>query len=406
MFPVLAALRHRERSLGNCDLCQMNERPDAAAAAAGLRVLSFAPRINRIVAMNEWWFGAVHWMTSHVVAPFLALTHLAGVSGNPDDISAALLIAAIQVAVIGFVFRPLETLAPAEAWNDRRHTRIDRTYTLVMLLGLNPLFAYLVLMPLAHLFGAGAFDAGTSEAGGLTRWIPWFGHHPLVLFLTYYLVYDFVYYWMHRTQHAIPWWWALHSMHHSQRQMSCWTNDRGSYVDGFLQSIVLATVGLVVGVEPDQFSLLMFIGELAQNFSHTNVRLGFGRVFERVFVDPKFHRLHHMVVDPDRPRLHDCNYGQVFSIWDVLFGTALYGEPPRRTGVADPMVDIDNERGLISMQWGAFRRFWGALRTPAGWKPGDVAFGEDYVPMPTRHVDLHRFTDARDRAPAHGIPSN
>ncbi|MFI4969916.1 MAG: sterol desaturase family protein, partial [Lysobacterales bacterium] len=142
---------------------------------------------------------------------------------------------------------------------------------------------------------------------------------------------------------------------------------------------------------PDQFALLMFIGELAQNFSHTNVRFGFGRGFEKVFVDPRFHRLHHMIVDPERPHLHNCNYGQVFSIWDVVFGTALYGVAPRPTGVGDPMVDIDNQRGLVAMQWGAFRRFWGALWKAAGWTPGDVAFDADYTPVPSSHVDLYQF---------------
>lgn len=354
--------------------------------------------------MSELWSQCVAWLTAHVVSPFLVMVHLDGLAGDPNEISGAVLIAIAQVFVIACIFRPLESLLPAEKWADRRYTRIDRTYTLVMLLGLNPLFAYLVLTPLANWLGGGApvAAAGESDVSGLAHWVPWFQHHPLVLFFVYYLVYDFVYYWMHRTQHAIPWWWALHSMHHSQRQMSCWTNDRGSYVDGFLQSMVLATVAIVIGIDPEQFALLLFIAELVQNFSHANVRFGFGRVFERIFVDPKFHRLHHMIVDPDRPRLHDCNYGQVLSIWDVLFGTALYGEPPRPTGVGDPMVDADNERGFVGMQWGAFRRFWGALWTPAGWKLGDVAFDENYKPIPTSHIDLHQFDHTR---PAESTPS-
>ncbi|MEO5558800.1 MAG: sterol desaturase family protein [Dokdonella sp.] len=349
--------------------------------------------------MPAFWSFLVDSLTHHAVTPFLSLMHLNGLAGDPREISAALLIACAQVCVIGFIFRPLERLAPAEKWSERSLTRIDRTYTLVMLLGLNPLFAYLVLTPLANAFG-GAADAGPEAASGLAHWLPWFDQHPLSLFLVYYVIYDFAYYWMHRTQHAIPWWWALHSMHHSQRQMSCWTNDRGSYVDGFLQSMVLATVGLFIGVQPEQFALLMFIGELAQNFSHTNVRFGFGRLFEKVFVDPKFHRLHHMRVDPERPTLHDCNYGQVLSVWDVVFGTALYGEPPRETGVGDPTVDADNGRGLVAMQWGAFRRFWGALWSRAGWKPGDVAFDENHKPIPTAHTDLHHF----DRATLATLP--
>jgi len=99
-----------------------------------------------------------------------------------------------------------------------------------------------------------------------------------------------------------------------------------------------------------------------------------------------------MLVDPDRPKLHNCNFGQVFSIWDILFGTALYGEPLRPTGVGDPMVDDDNNHGLLGLHWNATKRFWGAIRCPAGWKLGDVAFGPDYTPIPTAQLDLHTLT--------------
>ena len=342
--------------------------------------------------LSQWWADLVSWLSSHAVAPLLAALHLEGLSGNPDDIAAALLIAALQVGIIGLIFRPLETWFPAERWSDRRLTLVDRNYTLLMLLGIFPLFTYLVLTPFSHLFGG--VDSATSSTGSplaLTHWVPWFNQHPYLLFAVYYVVYDFVYYWMHRTQHAIPWWWALHSMHHSTRQMSCWTNDRGSLVDGFLQSMILATVGLAIGVDPDEFAWLMLIGELVQNLSHANVRLGFGRVLDRVFVAPKFHRLHHMLVDPDRPGLHNCNYGQVLSIWDVLFGTALYGEPLRPTGVGDPLVDADNNHGLIGLHWVALKRFWGAVRCIEGWRPGEVAFGEGYRPIPVSQLDLHVF---------------
>jgi hypothetical protein len=90
--------------------------------------------------------------------------------------------------------------------------------------------------------------------------------------------------------------------------MSCWTNDRGSLVDGFVQSMVLAGVGVVIGVAPTDFAWLVLLGELVQNFSHANVRIRFGPVGDRLLVSPTFHRLHHMVVDPDRPTLHRCGY--------------------------------------------------------------------------------------------------
>ncbi len=344
-------------------------------------------------AVLDAWAFLVDWLGGHAVAPLLRGFRLQVSAGDAREIADALLIGILQIAIIGLILRPLESWLPAERWNDRRLTHIDRKYTLLMLLGLNPLFAFLVIAPLVSLLGIGSGEMGGGDTSGLRHWLPWFDRHPMLLFAVYYVVYDFTYYWMHRVQHAIPWWWALHSLHHSQRQMSCWTNDRGSYLDGGLQSIVLACVGVLIGVDAAEFAWIMLLSELIQNLSHTNVRLGFGRVFEKVLVDPKFHRLHHMSVDPERPTLHRCNYGQVFSVWDVLFGTALYSEPLRQTGVGDPSVDVDNARGLIAMQIGALQRFWGAVRRIDGWKPGEVAFAPDGRPIPVNQLDLHAFRE-------------
>ena len=349
------------------------------------------------------WSTWVSWLSQHAVLPLLVTLHIDKLAGDPREISEAVLIAVLQVAIIACVFRPLETLAPAERWSDRKLTRVDRQYTLLMLLGIFPLFSYLVLTPFSNYFGGGG-DSGPDRSStdsllGITHWWPALAQHPLALFLIYYVIYDGVYYAMHRLQHALPWWWALHSMHHSQRQMSCWTNDRGSLVDGFLQSMVLATVGLLIGVAPAEFAWLMLLGELAQNYSHTNVRFGFGPLLERLFVDPRFHRLHHMVVDAQRPGLHNCNFGQVFSIWDVLCGTALYGEPVRPTGVGDPTVDADNQHGLVGLHWAALKRFWGAVRRIEGWKLGEVSFGEDYRPVPVSHAAPPAPTSAPAVAP-------
>jgi len=333
------------------------------------------------------------WLSVHVVTPAQQTLPIAG---NPNDIAEAVMITGLQIGIILLIFRPLESLAPAEKWTDRRFTKIDRLYTLIMLLGLFPLFSYLVLAPFSHMLGGGETVA-TESTFNIKHWVPWFDQHPIMLLVVYYIIYDFVYYWMHRAEHLIPWWWALHSMHHSQRQMSCWTNDRGSYLDGMIQSFILASVGVAMGIDIADFAWLTLASELVQNFSHTNVRIGFGRIFERVFVDPKFHRLHHMRIDPKRPNLHNCNFGQVFSVWDILFGTALYGEPTRKTAVEDPMIDADNECGLVAMQWHTLKRFWAAFSRVEGWKPGDVGFGPNYELISFSQLSPLRI-DADDQA--------
>jgi hypothetical protein len=102
-----------------------------------------------------------------------------------------------------------------------------------------------------------------------------------------------------------------------------------------------------------------------------------------------------MTRDQDRPSLHDCNYGQVLSIWDGLFRTALYGERPRDTGVTDPVVDADNDRSILAMQWFTLKRFWGAVTRPEGWRPGDVGFGPNYKPIPSRDMPYNQTVSAQ-----------
>jgi hypothetical protein len=80
------------------------------------------------------WSELSDWLSAHAVVPALNALHLNGLAGDPHDIAAALLIAALQVGIIGLIFRPLETWFPAEKWTDRKLTLVDRNYTLLMLL--------------------------------------------------------------------------------------------------------------------------------------------------------------------------------------------------------------------------------------------------------------------------------
>ena len=341
------------------------------------------------------WVHAIDWLSAHAVEPVLGLTNLGNSIGNPDDLAEGLLIALLQVAIIACVFRPLESLAPAEVWPDRKLTRVDRRFTLLLVLVVNnPLFLFVALTPLASSIGSAESGVG-APFQGLLHYIPNIEAHPYLAFALYYLVYDLAYYWMHRAQHAIPWWWALHSMHHSQRQVSCWSNERVSWLDIVLQSTMLALVGHLMGVDVAQFSLLVLTSQLVQELSHANVRLGFGRFFGRVFVSPRFHRLHHMRVDPSRPNLHNSNFGQVLTVWDQLFGTALYGEPVHPCGIGDPTVDADNHRGMLAMQWYTLLRFWRAVTSIQGWKPQEVSFDENYRPVPIGQLDPQTFTTNR-----------
>lgn len=341
----------------------------------------------------SFWSEWSVWLGNYAVEPVLNFLHINGLTDSPQEIASAFMTGALQLCLIGFLFRPLESWFPAEKWADRRYANKDFHLTWIMIVGLFPLFMFLILTPIVNLLTGGASTGPEVEGWSLRTQFTWLDSHPIIFFLVYYLVYDFVYYWMHRLAHFLPWWWAMHSAHHSQRQMSCWCNDRTIYLDGILQSFILASVGIFFGVRADEFAWFMLFGELIQNLSHANVRFGFGPIFNKIIIDPKFHRLHHMRFNPDRPTLHNCNFGEVFPFWDIIFGTALYKEPLHPTGVDDPMVDKDNELNIVQFQIEGHKRFWHAFRRKSGWKIGEVIFTENYEPVRVDNSVPHPAAD-------------
>ncbi len=85
------------------------------------------------------------------------------------------------------------------------------------------------------------------------------------------------------------------------------------------------------------------------------------RVMARLLVGPRFHRLHHALAGPDERHIHDHNFAPVFPIWDILFGTAIFDRKNRPTGVDDPDIDSDNERGWLGQQVAGVGRLLRAL---------------------------------------------
>ena len=84
-------------------------------------------------------------------------------------------------------------------------------------------------------------------------------------------------------------------------------------------------------------------------------------VGDRLIVSPRFHRLHHALANANEPHIHDHNFAPVLPLWDILFGTVIYEEKARPTGVDDPSIDADNERGWLGQQIVVFGRFAKAL---------------------------------------------
>jgi sterol desaturase/sphingolipid hydroxylase (fatty acid hydroxylase superfamily) len=295
------------------------------------------------------------WLFQTVILPALYALGLMDLAEPAFDATEYVLFGVVQIVLVYALLRPLEAWRPAERWSDRREVRTDVLYTFLNRLGIVPIAIYAMLTPLVD-----GFDAQLRVLGyippNLEDLIPALALSPLAAFCVYLLVLDFADYWRHRLQHRLGVWWALHSLHHSQRQMTFWNDDRNHLLDELIAGLWFAAVAFLIGVPPEQFVAAVMLTRFVESLSHVNARLDFGAVGSRILVSPRFHRTHHAIGVGHEGAHRGCNFATLFPLWDILFGTANFSYRGVATGVSDQLQGRDYGRGFFAQQWLGLKR--------------------------------------------------
>ncbi len=161
-------------------------------------------------------------------------------------------------------------------------------------------------------------------ASFLTHIVP--GYHPfpagvsylpLVLRLALYLVLaDFGHYWVHRLHHTQSFW-QMHKWHHSPTYMYWLGGVRATIPQQFMVSVPYILAYPFVDISPWWLGLAITVSDAVQNdWMHMNVTWR-SNWLEWVFVTPRYHHIHHS----DNPQHYEKNLGNLFTVWDRLFGT-------------------------------------------------------------------------------------
>jgi sterol desaturase/sphingolipid hydroxylase (fatty acid hydroxylase superfamily) len=293
-----------------------------------------------------------------LVQPLLFSAGLMAYSEEIYDFTEWFVLGAIEVAVLAAVLIPLERRYSVERVLDRQAIRIDIFYTLLHRLGGFALLAFALLTPLLDALEGKLRLLGLARLDLDAAW-PGVTDLPLVSFLIYLVALDFIDYWLHRGQHAFRWWWSLHALHHSQRQMTFWSDQRNHLLDDLLRDVALALVALLVGVAPAQFVALVIATRVLQSVQHANLRWRFGAIGERLIVSPSFHRLHHAIGYGHEGPSKGVNFGVLFPWWDMIFRTVDFRPGFVPTGIRDQLDGRDYGRGFWAQHWLALVRMVG-----------------------------------------------
>jgi sterol desaturase/sphingolipid hydroxylase (fatty acid hydroxylase superfamily) len=247
-----------------------------------------------------------------------------------------------ELCISYLICTPLERFWPLTSWTRRNSVAADVTYAFFVRIVLFPLVAY---FEFAWLRGSldGFLRSHALAPPSLAWIIPALGSWPVVVFAFNFAVLDLSDYWRHRISHRIGWWYGIHSLHHAEEQLTFWSDDRSHVLEDAITYLWLIVVGLGIGVPAMQFPFLILCFRLLGSLSHSNTRVGYGWLLSHIFVSPRFHRTHHALRAAGR---RSANFGTALSLWDILFGTARFGDDTVETG------DAGAEPALVNGSWG------------------------------------------------------
>ncbi len=199
------------------------------------------------------------------------------------------------------------------------------------------------------------------------------------LYIIAFISLDLTGYLVHRMAHQVNFFWNKHAIHHSSEEfdLACALRQSiSSFVNLFTVFLLPAAL---LGVPVQVIAIVAPLHLFAQFWYHTIYigKLGF---LEKIIVTPSHHRVHHAI----NPEYMDKNHGQIFIIWDKLFGTFQEELPnvPPVYGITRPAqtwnpikINFQHLWFMIkdayhAQDWKDKFRIW---FKPTGWRPADVA---------------------------------
>jgi sterol desaturase/sphingolipid hydroxylase (fatty acid hydroxylase superfamily) len=199
----------------------------------------------------------------------------------------------------------------------------------------------LLLTPFIAFFAVKLLPAVLPHLKNTFSWVPFWGAVLLIAIAD-----DLTQYWYHRLHHQLPLLWRFHRTHHSAPYMGMAMASRQNIIYTLLFSqIYLLAVLIYLGLGP----AALFVGVLKgliglgahssipwdKPFYKYKVLNPIAWVFERVISTPATHHAHHADSADDGVGYYKGNFGNMFFLWDVIFGTGIITRKyPKGYGIA------------------------------------------------------------------------
>lgn len=165
---------------------------------------------------------------------------------------------------------------------------------------------------------------------------------PLLIAIIGLLLLDLISaYFIHWIEHKIKWMWGFHMVHHSDTYVDTTTANRHHPGESVFRAAFTLLAVYLLGAPIWLVMMYQSISVVLSQFNHANISLPqkLDKAISWFIVSPNMHKIHHHFMQPET----DSNYGNIFSIWDRLFGTYREMDLSKIKYGLDILPDVDAE---------------------------------------------------------------
>ena len=163
----------------------------------------------------------------------------------------------------------------------------------------------------------------------------------------------------HWVQHKVWWMWEFHLVHHSDQEVDTTTANRHHPVESLFRFVFTLVAIYIIGAPIWMVMLYQSLSVIFTQFNHANILLPkwVDNLLRSVICMPDMHRVHHHYRQP----YSDTNYGNIFSIWDRIFGTMVWVDNDKLKYGIDTHMSDNEAHDILTILKMPFRKYKGHI---------------------------------------------
>lgn len=167
-------------------------------------------------------------------------------------------------------------------------------------------------------------------------------------------------YTVHYVEHRVKWMWRFHLIHHTDQHVDTTTANRHHPGESVFRFVFTTIAVFIVGAPMWMVFLYQTLSVILTQFNHSNVRMPewLDRTLVWVICTPNMHRVHHHYRLP----YTDTNFGNIFSIWDRIFGTYIEAPNEKLKYGVDTFMAPEEANNVSTLLKIPFMRYRNTIR--------------------------------------------